>query len=115
MNQNAEGDVPELTPEQLKQRLDTGEPVTLLDVREEYEWDIANLGPYGAQLVPLGDLPDRMEQLDREADIVVYCRSGSRSKGAARHLRAHGFTRVWNLKGGVNAWAREVDPRMSTY
>ena len=115
MNQNVEGDVPELTPEQLKQRLDTGEPLTLLDVREEYEWDIANLGAYGARLVPLGDLPDTMEQLDREADIVVYCRSGSRSKGAARHLRAHGFARVWNLKGGVNAWAREVDPRLSTY
>lgn len=116
MSQNPQdGDIPELTPAQLKQRLDTGEPLTLLDVREEYEWDISNLAPYGAQLVPLGDLPDRMASLDPDQDIVVYCRSGSRSRGAARHLRAHGFPRVWNLKGGVNGWAREVDPDMATY
>jgi adenylyltransferase/sulfurtransferase len=116
MNQNVrDGDVQELTPEQLKQRLETGEPLTLLDVREEYEWDIANLGSYGAELVPLGDLPDRMPTLDPEADIVLYCRSGSRSLGAARHLRAHGFGRVSNLKGGINAWARDIDPAMATY
>ena len=108
-------DIPELTPEQLKQRLETGEPLTLLDVREPFEWDVANLAPQGARLVPLGELPDCMDQLDRDADIVLYCRTGGRSKGAARHLRAHGFARVWNLKGGITAWANQLDPDMPTY
>jgi adenylyltransferase/sulfurtransferase len=107
--------VQEITPEQLKQRIETGEPLTLIDVREPFEWDIANLEPLGATLVPLGDLPDRMPELDPDADIVVYCRTGGRSMGAARHLIANGFRRVWNLKGGINGWAAAVDPDMPTY
>lgn len=108
-------DVQELTPLQLKQRLDTGEPVILIDVREQYEWSIANLEPHGAQLIPLAELPERMASLDPDADIVVYCRSGSRSEAAARHLRANGFASVYNLRGGINAWAREVDPELAVY
>jgi adenylyltransferase/sulfurtransferase len=115
MSEASSGEVPELTPEQLKQRIDTGEPLTLLDVREAFEWDIANLAASGATLVPLGDLADRMGELDPDADVVVYCRTGGRSLAAARHLRAHGFTRVWNLKGGINGWAAEVDPELPTY
>jgi adenylyltransferase/sulfurtransferase len=115
MNGDASNEVQELTPEQLKQRIDTGEALTLLDVREPFEWDIANLAPHGAQLVPLGDLPDRMADLDPDADVVVYCRTGGRSMGAARHLLANGFKRVWNLKGGINGWAAAIDADMPTY
>ena len=116
MNRTAENDeIPELTPEQLIQRLETGEPLALLDVREPFEWDIANLARYGAELVPLAALPERMSALDPDTDIVVYCRTGGRSLGAAHHLRAHGFGRVWNLKGGITAWANALDPDMATY
>jgi molybdopterin/thiamine biosynthesis adenylyltransferase/rhodanese-related sulfurtransferase/molybdopterin converting factor small subunit len=105
----------ELTPVQLEQRLRNGEPLQLIDVREPYEWDIANLGPQGARLIPLGDLPDRLDELEAGADIVIYCRSGGRSAGAVRHLRARGFQRVYNLKGGILGWAEDVDPDMATY
>lgn len=105
-------EVAEYTPEQLKQRLDTGEPLLLIDVREPYEWDIANLEVHGARLVPLSDLPDHMAELDRDTDIVLYCRTGNRSAAAARHMLAHGFERVWNLKGGITAWAETVEPNL---
>ena len=105
----------EYTPEQLVQRLETGEPLQLIDVREPFEWDIANLEAQGAKLIPLGELTDRVDELDPDTDIVLYCRSGSRSAGAARHLQAHGFQRVWNLKGGIKGWAQTVDPEMPTY
>ena len=105
----------ELSPAQLQQRLETGEALSLIDVREPYEWSIANLEPQGAQLIPLGDLADQLDTLDRDQDIVLYCRSGSRSATAQQHLRALGFERVYNLRGGINAWAREIDPSMTTY
>lgn len=115
MNGSRGDEALELTPAQLKQRIDTGEPLVLIDVREPYEWSIANLAPHGARLIPLAELPDRMAELDHGADIVVYCRSGGRSEGAARHMRAHGFERVWSLRGGLNGWAQEVDPSVPTY
>ncbi len=105
----------EYTPVQLQQRLETGEPLQLIDVRETFEWDIVNLGAHGAKLIPLGDLPTRVEEIDPDTDLVLYCRSGARSAGAARHLMARGFTRVWNLKGGIHAWAEQIDPSMPTY
>jgi adenylyltransferase/sulfurtransferase len=105
----------EYTSEQLAQRLETGEPLLLIDVREPFEWDIANLEAQGAKLIPLGELSDRLDELDPDTDIVLYCRSGGRSAGAARHLLAHGFQRVWNLKGGIKGWAQTIDPEMPTY
>jgi adenylyltransferase/sulfurtransferase len=115
MNVGGPRDVPELTPAQLRQRLDTGEPLLLIDVREPYEWDICNLEHHGAQLVPLADLQERMETLERDTDVVLYCRSGKRSEGAARYMIAHGFDRVWSLRGGINAWAEEVEPELPAY
>jgi sulfur-carrier protein adenylyltransferase/sulfurtransferase len=115
MNNPAAGQTPEITVTELKQKLDAGEDVYLLDVREPFEWDIANLGEYGATLLPLGDVPDRVDEIDRDRDLVVYCRSGSRSAGAVRFLRAQGFERVSNLKGGVKAWSEEIDPSMPSY
>jgi adenylyltransferase/sulfurtransferase len=107
--------LPEITPAELRHRLDRGERISLIDVREPFEWDIANLGAYGARLIPLDQIPDRRAEIDPEADVVLYCRSGSRSAGALRQLRAHGYQRVTNLKGGLRAWAEEVDPFMPTY
>lgn len=107
--------VPEITPDQLKQRLDTGEPLVLIDVRERHEWEISNLEAHGALLIPLGDLPDRLDEIDADADIVVYCRTGNRSGGAVRWLRARGYQNVWNLSGGINDWAIRIDPEMPTY
>jgi adenylyltransferase/sulfurtransferase len=114
MSQDA-GSVRELTASELKSRLDSGSPVQLIDVREEYEWDIANLGAHGAKLIPLGEVAERMSEIDRDAEVVVYCRSGKRSESAIRHLQAQGFTNLVNLRGGINAWATEVDPDMGTY
>ncbi|MEX0907103.1 MAG: molybdopterin-synthase adenylyltransferase MoeB [Gemmatimonadota bacterium] len=114
MNEPQQG-VPEITSTELKQRLDRGDPLLLVDVREPFEWDIANLGEYGARLIPLGDVLERADEIDPTAEIVLYCRSGSRSAGALRQLRARGYARVWNLKGGINGWASAVDPNMPTY
>ena len=85
----------------------------LLDVREVHEWRICNLP--GSVLVPFGTLPARLQDLPRDRGIVVYCHSGARSGRAARFLRERGFARVYNLRGGIDAWAREVDPSMPTY
>jgi sulfur-carrier protein adenylyltransferase/sulfurtransferase len=108
-------DVPELTATELKARLEQGERITLLDVREPYEWEIGNLAPEGATLIPLAELPRRLGELDPAAETVVYCRSGARSARAVQQLRAAGFTGVWNLAGGILAWSDEVDPDMPKY
>ena len=105
----------DITVTQLKQRLDTGEPLVLIDVREPFEWDIANLGEYGARMIPLGEVLERAGEIERNEDVVIYCRSGSRSAGAVRQLRARGFERVFNLRGGLIAWATEIDPAMEIY
>jgi sulfur-carrier protein adenylyltransferase/sulfurtransferase len=107
--------IPQITPADLKQRLDAGENITLIDVREPFEWDIANLGQFGARLIPLDQVLDRKAEIDSDEEVVVYCRSGSRSAGAIRQLRAHGYDRLSNLKGGIRGWAEDVDPSMATY
>ncbi|MEX2570675.1 MAG: molybdopterin-synthase adenylyltransferase MoeB [Gemmatimonadota bacterium] len=108
-------DETELSVLGLKELLDRGEPITLLDVREPYEWDIGNLGPQGARIIPLGDLPERYEEIEPDVDLVVYCRSGARSARAADYLRGKGYKRVRNLEGGILAWADEVDPSVPKY
>jgi sulfur-carrier protein adenylyltransferase/sulfurtransferase len=109
------GGVPQITVTELKQRLDRGDPLVLIDVREPFEWDIVNLEQYGARLIPLDQVLDRADEIDADADVVIYCRSGSRSAGAVRQLRAGGHDRLFNLKGGIRAWAEEVDPSLPTY
>lgn len=115
MSSDVPGAVREISATELKQRIDAGTKVALIDVREEYEWDIANLADFGARLIPLGDVAERASEIDRDADVVVYCRSGKRSESAIRHLQAQGFTNLLNLRGGINAWATDVDPDMGTY
>ena len=105
-------DVPEITPVDLKARLDRGDDLFILDVREPHEYQICNLSGY---LIPLGDLPKRVNELDSSREIVAHCRSGKRSADAVNFLRQAGFRKIWNLKGGVLAWSDEVDPSMPKY
>jgi sulfur-carrier protein adenylyltransferase/sulfurtransferase len=104
--------VPEMQPEELKQRLDAGEDIFILDVREPHEYQICNLNGY---LIPLGDLPKRVHELDSSREIVAHCRSGVRSAKAVDFLRQTGFRKVKNLAGGVLAWSDRVDPKMPKY
>lgn len=102
----------DITAEELKSRLDNGEKLFLLDVREPHEHDIANLGGY---LIPLNQLPTRLGELDPSSEIIVHCKLGGRSAKAAEILLEHGFTRVRNLAGGIDRWAEKVDPAMPRY
>ncbi|HUK54430.1 MAG TPA: molybdopterin-synthase adenylyltransferase MoeB [Candidatus Binatia bacterium] len=104
--------VPEITPKELKARLDRGDDLLILDVREPHEYQIANLQGY---LIPLGDLPRRVNELDSSREIVAHCRSGKRSADAVDFLRQAGFRKIWNLKGGILAWSDEVDPKVPKY
>ena len=105
-------DVPEITPRQLKTRLDRGDDLYILDVREPHEFQICNLNGH---LIPLGDLPRRVNELDTAREIVAHCRSGKRSADAVAFLQQAGFKKIWNLKGGILAWSDEVDPRVPKY
>jgi rhodanese-related sulfurtransferase len=98
---------------ELKQKLDRGDKFVLLDVREPYEYQIARIP--GALLIPLGELPKRLKELDPEADIVAQCRSGSRSQRAVDLLKANGFKHVRNMTGGILAWSDKVDPSVPKY
>jgi rhodanese-related sulfurtransferase/molybdopterin converting factor small subunit len=106
---------PQVSALELKARVDAGDNVRLLDVREPFEWNIANLGEQGAELIPMWQLGARLSELDPEQDLVVYCHSGIRSAAVVQQLRTIGFTRVWNLAGGITAWAQQVDPEMPIY
>ena len=98
---------------QLAERLQHGEAIRLLDVREPHELEISRLE--GATLIPLGQLAERLSELDSADEMVVFCKGGTRSARALELLASAGFRKVKNLKGGINAWAREVDPRMPVY
>ncbi len=85
----------------------------LIDVREEHEWEIAHIE--GAQLIPLGTLAARMNELDSAQEIVLQCKSGARSGKALELLRGAGFRKIKNLKGGIVAWANQIDPSLPVY
>jgi adenylyltransferase/sulfurtransferase len=108
----AEVTTDEIEVEELKQRLDRGEDIYVLDVREPHEYDICNIGGH---LIPLGELPNRVNELDTSKEIVAHCRSGVRSAKAVNFLRQAGFKKVHNLAGGILAWADRVDPSMPKY
>jgi len=99
--------------DELKGRLDRGEDVVVLDVRNPEEFQIARIP--GSVLIPLPELEGRLNELDRNRDMVVHCKSGMRSRKAILLLREKGFTRVKNLKGGILAWADRIDPSMAKY
>jgi sulfur-carrier protein adenylyltransferase/sulfurtransferase len=104
--------VPEITPRELKARLDRGDDLYILDVREPHEYQICNLGGH---LISLGDLSKRASELDSSREIVAHCRSGKRSAEAVEFLQRAGFRKVLNLKGGILAWSDEVDPSVPKY
>ncbi len=103
----------DISPLELKERLDRGEDLMLLDVREAHEWDIAHLE--GATLIPVNDVTERAHELSTADDIVVYCKAGTRSARAVQQLQMLGFRKLHNLRGGINAWAAQVDPTMPSY
>lgn len=105
--------IPETDPVSLKAAMDGGSGPFLLDVREPYEYQICHIE--GSKLIPLSQLPGRLSELDRQNDIVVYCHSGERSASATLLLKNSGFDRVRNLKGGIKAWAQQVDAGMPVY
>ncbi|MGA9183863.1 MAG: molybdopterin-synthase adenylyltransferase MoeB [Candidatus Acidiferrales bacterium] len=104
--------VPDITPRELKARLDRGDDLFILDVREPHEYQICNIG---GRLIPLGELSRRAAELDSSREIVAHCRSGKRSAEAVEFLRKAGFRKLWNLKGGILAWSDEVDSAMPKY
>lgn len=103
----------EIEPRQLAERLENGDSVRLIDVREPHEQKISNIE--GSELIPLGSFAAHMNELDSAEEIVLYCKSGSRSARALELLAGAGFRKVKNLRGGVNAWAREVDEQQPIY
>ena len=105
--------VPTITAVELKRRLDAGDDILLLDVRETYEYDIARVP--GTRLMPLGELPARMSELDSAREMAIFCKNGARSAGAVRSLQAAGFSKLANVAGGLDAWARDIDPDMPKY
>ncbi len=102
----------DIEPQELKRRMDAGEELFVLDVREPHEYQICNLGGY---LIPLGELPNRVGELDREREIVTHCKAGGRSAQAVEFLRQQGFRNVRNLAGGITAWSEKVDPTVPKY
>ena len=107
-----EGKMAEISVEELKKKIDNKEDIFILDVRELHEYQICNLGGY---LIPLGDLPKRVGELDSSREIVAHCKMGGRSAKAVAFLQQAGFKKVSNLTGGITAWAERVDPKMPKY
>jgi len=104
--------VPAISVEDLKKKLDAKADIFVLDVREPHEYQICNLQGY---LIPLGDLPKRVHELDSSREIIAHCKMGGRSAKAVQFLRQAGFKKVYNLTGGITAWADKVDPKMPKY
>jgi len=112
--------IPQMNVKELKQRLDHGDDLFILDVREPFEYQIARIegqlqGQEGGHLIPLGDLPKRFNELNPEKEIVVQCKSGGRSQRAAEFLAKNGFQKLHNLAGGITAWSNEIDPKVPKY
>jgi rhodanese-related sulfurtransferase len=106
--------VKELKPAEFLERRTAGEPMTLLDVREDWEIGVAP-APTEAVHIPMGEISDRVKELDPNQEIVVICRSGGRSGQVAHFLDARGFKSVANLTGGILAWSRDLDPKIPQY
>jgi rhodanese-related sulfurtransferase len=106
--------IEELSPRQFLEKRAQGAEMTLLDVREDWETKLAPV-PTRNVHIPMGEIAERLTELDPNAKTVVICRSGGRSLEVARFLSAHGFSAVFNLAGGILAWSRDVDPEIPQY
>ena len=103
----------EKTVSELKQMMDSGADFQLIDVREPHEFEICNLK---GELIPMGEVPEHLDKISKDIPVVIHCRSGARSGRICQYLEAeHGYTNLFNLKGGILAWADEIDPGMSKY
>src|ERR1700676_2128979 len=109
---NVKNGIPQMTVKELKRRIDAGENVQLIDVREPYEYQIAQIG---GKLIPQNDVPNRLGEIDRNREVVVQCRSGARSQRIAEFLKQAGYPNVSNLAGGILAWSDEIDPKVAKY
>ena len=107
--------IPEITPSELKERLDAGDPLVLVDVREPFEIAIADLPDHGQVRISSKEFMRRYEELAPEDDLVIYCRSGARSAWATQILLAQGYENVRNLEGGILRWRQDVDPSLTAY
>ena len=105
--------MPSVTVQELKAKLDAKESFRILDVREPQEWQICHLDQ--AKLMPLGELASRVHELDSAQEYVVHCKLGGRSAKAVAFLREAGFAKVYNLTGGIKAWAERIDETMVRY
>ena len=105
--------IPTISVHELKRKIEANGALTVLDVREPFEYEIAHIS--GSKLIPLGELPRRFDELARDGEIAVHCKSGKRSAQAVQLLRHAGFTNVANVTGGIDAWANEIDPSVPKY
>jgi adenylyltransferase/sulfurtransferase len=106
--------IKEISPQEFLERRAAGTDMTLLDVREDWEIQLAPV-PSPLLHIPMGQVADRLGELDAKKDIVVICRSGGRSGEVARFLNANGFESVFNLTGGILKWSRDLDPKIPQY
>ena len=102
----------EISVQELKEKLDKGEDFQLIDVREDFEYETSNLG---GELIPLGGILIETDKIAKDKDVVIMCRSGKRSAMAVQQLEAQGFTNLYNLYGGILAWAEDIDPSLDVY
>jgi rhodanese-related sulfurtransferase len=102
----------EITVQELKQKIDADEDFQLIDVREEFEFELSNLN---GLLIPLGGILIEADKIAKDKPVIVHCRSGARSAAAIMQLETQGFTNLYNLKGGIIAWATEIEPGMQVY
>lgn len=102
----------EITVQELKEKLDSGEDFQLIDVREDFEYEMSNIG---GLLIPLGGIVIEANKISKDKPVVVMCRSGKRSAAAIMQLEQLGYTNLSNLQGGILAWAAEIDPDLSVY
>ncbi|HEY5825956.1 MAG TPA: rhodanese-like domain-containing protein [Cyclobacteriaceae bacterium] len=103
----------EITVQELKELIDSKADFQLIDVREPHEYDICDIG---GELIPMADVPHHVDEISKDKKVVVHCRSGKRSGDMVLWLeKNHGFENLYNLKGGILAWAKEIDPTMPTY
>ena len=104
--------IPQMSVQELKQRMDNGSNLLVLDVREPFEYQIANIG---ATLIPMNDVPRRLNEIDRDREIVIHCHTGRRSQRVAEFLKQNGYEKVSNLAGGIKAWSEQIDPSVPKY
>src|SRR5205085_8995801 len=109
----AEEPIPTITVQDLKRKIDAREKFVLIDVREPFEYDICRIP--GSKLLPLGELPSRMSELDSADEIVLQCKGGTRSARALKLLQEAGFAKLANLEGGIPAWSEQVDSSVPKY